>query len=346
TGSGGRDDDRGSVGDSARGQAIIDAARTQLGARYTWGGESPGTGFDCSGLVHFAYNQAGVDLPRKTAKGYVFGGRIIPKSQARPGDLVAFPGNDYGHMGIYVGNGKIIVASGSRQQVVERSILNFPHVFVTYRRQTQRSAGDGRKATTACSTRERQREGAGHREGARSAMPTGLPCVRAAGEADGGGCEHVGAPPRGKLGAHMVDVVLPGEAMHDPLALGPLPQSVGWSDGTWETSDPWEGLSVGLNDALDTTEYALSISPTGASLSAGSEAALADGRNTFAQIVTGANGSIPCVTISDRPKYAWRGMHLDVSRHFLPPEEIETLIDAMALHRLNVLHLHLTDDQG
>src|SRR5699024_4288714 len=54
----------------------------------------------------------------------------------------------------------------------------------------------------------------------------------------------------------------------------------------------------------------------------------------------------PCVTISDRPKYAWRGMHLDVSRHFLPPEEIETLIDAMALHRLNVLHLHLTDDQG
>src|SRR5699024_7924416 len=67
---------------------------------------------------------------------------------------------------------------------------------------------------------------------------------------------------------------------------------------------------------------------------------------TFAQIVTGANGSIPCVTISDRPKYAWRGMHLDVSRHFLPPEEIETLIDAMALHRLNVLHLHLTDDQG
>ncbi|MGO1599587.1 MAG: beta-N-acetylhexosaminidase [Brachybacterium sp.] len=134
--------------------------------------------------------------------------------------------------------------------------------------------------------------------------------------------------------------------MPDPLALVPLPQSVVWSDGTWETSDPWEGLSVGLNEALPATEYALSISPGGASLSAGSEAALADGRNTFAQIVTGAGGSIPCVTISDRPKYAWRGMHLDVSRHFLPPAEIETLLDAMALHRLNVLHLHLTDDQG
>src|SRR5690606_1031164 len=74
--------------------------------------------------------------------------------------------------------------------------------------------------------------------------------------------------------------------------------------------------------------------------------ALADGRNTFAQIVTGASGQIPCVTISDRPKYAWRGLHIDVARHFLPIEELETFLDAMALHRLNVLHLHLTDDQG
>src|SRR5699024_12259033 len=108
-------------------------ALPQRGARYTWGGESPGTGFDCSGLVRFANSQPGVDLPRKTAKGDVFRARLIPKPQARPGDLVAFPGNDYGHMGIYVGNGKNIDASGSRQQVVERSIWNSPHVFVTYR---------------------------------------------------------------------------------------------------------------------------------------------------------------------------------------------------------------------
>lgn len=134
--------------------------------------------------------------------------------------------------------------------------------------------------------------------------------------------------------------------MSDPIALVPLPQSVVWSEGVWTTNDPWEGLSVGLNDSLPPTEYALSISPAGAALSAGSEAALADGRNTFAQIVTGAEGAIPCVTISDRPKYAWRGLHIDVARHFLPVEEIETFIDAMALHRLNVLHLHLTDDQG
>lgn len=134
--------------------------------------------------------------------------------------------------------------------------------------------------------------------------------------------------------------------MPDPIALVPLPRSVIWSEGTWETAEPWEGLTVGLSDELPLAEYTLSISPRGAALTAGSEAALADGRNTFAQIVTGAGSSIPCVTISDRPAFAWRGLHLDVARHFLPIEDIESFIDAMALHRLNVLHLHLTDDQG
>ncbi|MFQ6484039.1 peptidoglycan-binding protein [Brachybacterium epidermidis] len=121
-----------SVG-SFNGQAIVDAARAQKGVRYTWGGSSPASGFDCSGLVHHAYNQAGINLPRKTAKGYTFGGRIISQAEAQPGDLVAFTSNNYGHIGIYVGNGRIIDASGSRQRVVERNIWNAPHVFVTYR---------------------------------------------------------------------------------------------------------------------------------------------------------------------------------------------------------------------
>lgn len=132
-GTSGRDDDRPSTGTSINGQAVINAARSQIGVRYQWGGQSPSTGFDCSGLVHYAYNQAGISMPRKTAKGYTFGGKIISQSQAQPGDLVAFTGNNYGHMGIYVGNGKILDASGSRQQVVERSIWGAPHVFVTYR---------------------------------------------------------------------------------------------------------------------------------------------------------------------------------------------------------------------
>ncbi|MDX9902902.1 MAG: family 20 glycosylhydrolase [Bacteroidales bacterium] len=56
--------------------------------------------------------------------------------------------------------------------------------------------------------------------------------------------------------------------------------------------------------------------------------------------------AIPCVKISDRPRFQWRGMHLDVSRHFFPKEFIFKMLDAMAMHKLNTFHWHLTDDQG
>lgn len=52
------------------------------------------------------------------------------------------------------------------------------------------------------------------------------------------------------------------------------------------------------------------------------------------------------VEISDEPAYAWRGVHLDVARHFLPLPELFRMVDLIALHKHNVLHLHLTDDQG
>lgn len=56
--------------------------------------------------------------------------------------------------------------------------------------------------------------------------------------------------------------------------------------------------------------------------------------------------TIPAVQIDDRPRLAWRGAHLDVARHFMPRDWLLRLIDLLALHKLNVLHLHLTDDQG
>jgi len=61
-----------------------------------------------------------------------------------------------------------------------------------------------------------------------------------------------------------------------------------------------------------------------------------------------ANGDwqMPCVHIEDWPRFKWRGLMLDVSRHFFTKSEVETILDAMALHKLNVFHWHLTDDQG
>jgi hexosaminidase len=62
--------------------------------------------------------------------------------------------------------------------------------------------------------------------------------------------------------------------------------------------------------------------------------------------VTNAPRELPCVLIEDEPRFGWRGVMLDVARHFQPKEFLLRLVDLAALHQLNVLHLHLTDDQG
>ena len=63
-------------------------------------------------------------------------------------------------------------------------------------------------------------------------------------------------------------------------------------------------------------------------------------------LVTNVDWQIPCVQIEDWPRFKWRGLMLDVSRHFFNKAEVETILDAMALHKMNTFHWHLTDDQG
>ncbi|MFC8227316.1 NlpC/P60 family protein [Streptomyces sp. NPDC057287] len=92
---------------SARGMAALMAARQALGRPYVWGANGP-SGFDCSGLMQWAYAQAGVGLPR-TSQAQRYAGRTVPLSQARPGDLVAYRA-DASHIGMYAGNGQVIHA--------------------------------------------------------------------------------------------------------------------------------------------------------------------------------------------------------------------------------------------
>ncbi|MGW1314101.1 NlpC/P60 family protein [Streptomyces sp. NPDC002426] len=92
---------------SARGLAALMAARQALGRPYVWGAEGP-DGFDCSGLMRWAYAQAGVGLPR-TSQEQRYAGRRVPLAEARPGDLVAYRA-DASHIGMYAGNGQVIHA--------------------------------------------------------------------------------------------------------------------------------------------------------------------------------------------------------------------------------------------
>jgi hexosaminidase len=90
------------------------------------------------------------------------------------------------------------------------------------------------------------------------------------------------------------------------------------------------------------------VAPDGARLKAATVAGALHGLETFAQLVgPGAEGfQVPAIHIEDSPRFPWRGLMLDVSRHWMPVEVVERNLDAMAAVKLNVFHWHLSDDQG
>jgi cell wall-associated NlpC family hydrolase len=108
---------------SSTGSAAADAALTQLGVRYQWGGASPSTGFDCSGLVMWAYAQVGVSLPHYTGAQRA-AGTPVARSQLQRGDLVFFNGDE--HVGIYLGAGEFVHAPHTGDVVKVSNLAGFP----------------------------------------------------------------------------------------------------------------------------------------------------------------------------------------------------------------------------
>jgi hexosaminidase len=107
----------------------------------------------------------------------------------------------------------------------------------------------------------------------------------------------------------------------------------------------------------DTERYSLEVSNGHARISADAPLGALRGIETFLQLVgQNANSpagapsspgfSVPDLTIHDEPRFEWRGLSLDVSRHFIPTDEVKRTLDGMAAVKLNVLHWHLSDDQG
>jgi hypothetical protein len=102
------------------GQRAVRIAASELGVSYRYGGSSP-SGFDCSGLVAYVYGKLGVRLPHNAAAQYSYG-RAVDRSHLRPGDLVFFHG--LGHVGLYIGRGRIIHAPQSGQRVEIQSLAS------------------------------------------------------------------------------------------------------------------------------------------------------------------------------------------------------------------------------
>ncbi len=94
--------------------------------------------------------------------------------------------------------------------------------------------------------------------------------------------------------------------------------------------------------------YELTVTDSGAKLSAPTTLGVLRGLQTFLQLVqiTPSGFAAPAVTIKDQPRFPWRGMMIDVSRHFIPLDVLKRNLDGMAAVKMNVLHWHLSDDQG
>jgi cell wall-associated NlpC family hydrolase len=91
------------------GNDVVAAATRYLGVPYRWGGADPATGLDCSGFVQQVYDDLGIDLPRVSRDQATVGTAVPDLASARAGDLITF-GDPVDHIGIYIGNGRMIVA--------------------------------------------------------------------------------------------------------------------------------------------------------------------------------------------------------------------------------------------
>lgn len=106
-------------------------------------------------------------------------------------------------------------------------------------------------------------------------------------------------------------------------------------------------LNAPFDPEIGTEGYKLQVKNDGIFVNANSVNGIFYGFETLAQMLfEKTDAQLDCVEITDYPRFSWRGMHLDVSRHFMPAEFIYKFIDYIAMHKMNVFHWHLIDDQG
>jgi hexosaminidase len=129
------------------------------------------------------------------------------------------------------------------------------------------------------------------------------------------------------------------------LAIGRIP---GAGNAPAALTIACEKAGARVQNVREGESYSLTVSPAGARLHAPNPLGILRGMETFLQLVDQDSEGFfaPAVNIEDTPRFPWRGLMIDVSRHFMPPEAIKRNLDAMAAVKLNVFHWHLSDDQG
>ena len=150
-----------------------------------------------------------------------------------------------------------------------------------------------------------------------------------------------------EIGEILADYLRPATGF--PLAVKPLPPESSRTNGILlYTHGPDSNLgNEGYTLTIETNTVTLTApTPAGAFYACQTLRQLLPPAIFSRQTVEGTTWSLPRVAIKDRPRFSWRGMHLDVARHFFNKNAIKRFLDLMALHKLNHFHWHLTDDQG
>ena len=117
------------------------------------------------------------------------------------------------------------------------------------------------------------------------------------------------------------------------------------------TGNADKGIHLSIaSDIRNPEGYRLLVSENGIEIAGASNAGIFYGvqtlRKSIPAVAEGMDIELPAASINDYPRFPYRGMHLDVSRHFFPVDSVKKFIDILALHNMNRFHWHLTDDQG
>ncbi|SAL61764.1 beta-N-acetylhexosaminidase [Caballeronia peredens] len=142
-----------------------------------------------------------------------------------------------------------------------------------------------------------------------------------------------------------IDLSLAGLSASQVAALRSRAATLGLNGPAVRVSGQIVGAAL-PGDIAKSGGYRLTIATSGVSIDAFDAAGLYYGVQTLLSLTPAGGGSVPAMTIEDAPRYAYRGMHVDVARNFRQPATLRRLIDQMGAYKLNHLHLHLSDDEG